>query len=164
MPNTILLSGQPQIHEGVANVAITPGQLIEFLPPGAGGGELRPHTNAGQNAAPMVALESTTPKRGVATTAIDTAYAAAEQVRYAFARPGDRLFMWLAAGNDVGVGALLESGDNGALRAHTPQAVDEDGAASYTIYVQAPRFMAAEAVDNDPGAGGAAVRIRAWAI
>jgi len=167
MPNTILLAGNPIIDEGIAvDGNILPGHLIEFVPPGANAGKLRRHANAGQNAAPMVALEATTPDRGVTTAPIDTPYGAGSTVRYAVAAPGEKFYMWLVAGTggDVGVGDLLESAGNGVLRKHTPQPVNEGGAGNYTIYVEAPRFQALEAIDNDPGSGGAAVRIRVRAI
>jgi hypothetical protein len=166
MPQTILLAGNPVIDEGIAvDATIKPGHLIEFVPPGPGAGKLRRHANAGRNAAPMIALESTTPKEGT-TPAIDIAYAAGDVVRYAVGAPGQRFYMWLVAGTggDVAVGDLLESAGNGVLRKHTPQAVDEGGTATYTIYVKAPLFQALEAIDNDPGTDDAPVRIQVRVI
>lgn len=162
--HTIVLAGTviyPQ--EKMASEAILPGHLVEFVPSGGDAGQLRKHTNASFNAAPAFAVENQTPDRSVATAAIDTPYADGETVRWCIAQPGALLYALIpAAAAAIVVGDYLESADGGMLQKHTPQAVNEGGSATVTVYGNSIVAMAAEAVDNS--GGGTAVRLRCWAL
>ena len=138
-PKTILLSGDPITREGNANgSSIKPGMLISGTPDG----DLVPHATAAERTAVTIALENEADG-----TDIDTAYADNERVRYANMRSGDQFYGFLSAGNDVSADELLQS----------------DGAGAFEKLDTAPGVAlvrAIEAVDNDPGSGGAAVRIK----
>lgn len=138
MPNTILLGGDPIGYEAISasGSAITPGQLVEIT----SGDEIQEHSTAGGNAQPAFARAEE-----YAGGSIDDDYAVGDTVPYYVGRTGDRFYAFLADGEDVDIGDLLESDGNGDLQAHTPQAVDESGSATYTIYGQAARFKALEA-------------------
>lgn len=153
-PHTIVLrSNNPdnnmqRVREAPAGEAITPGMLIEW---GSVAGTVDVHDSAGGHAqGRKVALENPWSDHGNGP-AIDHPYATGERVGYIFAQPGDQLYMWLAAGQDVTKGTRLWSDGAGALAAATPEA---------SIVHESIVGYAAEAVDNDPGSGGAAVRIR----
>lgn len=143
----ILLDGESSAlipaEDKAAAGAITPGDLVES----DGSGGLQVHGTADGNAPlVIVALEP----MGVALTnerTIDKAYAAADTVRHAFPRAGAKLYMWLAAGQNVAEGATLVS--NGAGKLQAP------GAGTDPLKIVA---VAAEAVNN--GAGTVPVRIR----
>lgn len=158
-PHTILLETNDGAHrpiqEAVAAVALTPGELLAFN----AGENLIPHGNAGQNAQKLFAVEDPyVDPRTTTNPAIDVDYAANSRARYLHAQPGDVIYAFLAAGQNVAKGAPLQSDGAGALQAHTPQAVDEGGTGTYTIYLHAIVGYAEEAVDNS--GGGTRVRIR----
>jgi len=138
-PNTVLLKGDPLAVEGVAAVsqAIKPGMLLERHTDGT----FRKHSVGGGNAVPMFAREFE-----IAGGGIDAVYDDGDRVLGYIGRKGDEFYAFLAAGQDVTLGEYLESNGAGALRA-----IDTTGAAI---------VRALEAKDNDPGSGGAAVRIK----
>ena len=142
-PKTILLKGNGVQKEDVAAAAVTPGELLEF----DGSGELQAHSTAGGNAAKMVCLEE-----AFVGDDIDTDYSAGDNVVYLNPWRGSVLYMFLADGENVSKGDPLESDGSGNLQAHTAQAVDEGGTATYTIYAEAVVGYAAEDLDNS-GAG-----------
>ena len=145
LPKKIILKGDPMYKElplealDVYDVgAITPGMLVERT----GTGTVHPHTTADALAQPMFAVEDAL----YLGRDIDTAYADdGEVVRYAYCRPGDEVYALLAAGNDtVDKDALLASNGDGTLKVSSTN----------------PVARTLEDVDNDPGTGGAAVRVK----
>jgi len=157
MPRTIVLKGDPITKEEKVSESITPGHLVEFVPSGGSAGQLRKHANAGQDAAPIFAIE-----RDYIGGEIDDAYSTNEFAKYVVARAGDELYAWIPAGAAaIKKGDLLQSAGSGNLRKHTAaaQAVNEGGSASYTV-TQYTRAVVAQAMeDKDNSGGGAAVRL-----
>lgn len=150
-PKNILLEGDPLYREGIAGVAITPGELIiwDTTP------DLNPHATAGGNAAnKKVAIED----RDIGDD-IDHDYIAGENVHYVIPRPGDVLYMWIKDGETTVIDGPLESDGAGALQVHTPQAVNEAGSATYTIYADAIVGYAEEVVSPSGARGRCRVRI-----
>lgn len=149
-PKTIVLKGDPIRKERQAAEALTPGELLDV----DASSKLIPHGNAGQNAAAIFCLEE-----DFVGDDIDTDYAADDTVQYGFFRQGDEVYAWLAAGENVADGDELESDGAGALQAHTPQAVDEGGTATYTIYANAIVARAIEDKDNSGGTTRVRVKV-----
>lgn len=139
-----------------AATTIQPGQLLER----DNATEVSEHSTAGgDRAGCMVALENDYDDTGGTTAAIDANYAVGDTVRVIFAQPGDLLYMWLANGENASIGSPLESNGSGDLQVHTPQAVDEDGTATYTIYTDNVVGYAEEALNNSTGSP-ARLRVR----
>jgi hypothetical protein len=138
-PKTILLKGDPISLEGAAAAAsaIKPGMLVEQI----AAGTYRAHASAGGNAAKIFAREADYVGGG-----IDDVYDVGENVVMWHCKPGDWIYAFLKAGQDVTIGTFLESAGDGSLR--------DTGTSGYAI------AKAVEAVDNAPGVGGAAVRIK----
>ena len=151
MSNTILIQTTPvpRIQEAVGGASITPGQALIFNSSEA----LIPHNVEGGNLLPlMVAVE----QEWVGND-ITTAYASGDDVRYIIPQRGDVIYMWLEDGQTVDKGDPLEvSTTAGVLQEHTPQAVDEGGAATFTSYLNAIVGVAEE----DTAASGADARIK----
>ncbi len=150
---TIVLKGPVFYDEADLESAadpITPGMLVER----SDATHVQTHQTVGGNAAPLFARENT-----VIGDDIDDAYTVAEEpVQLAVCSPGAVVYARLDTGNDIAFGDLLESDGDGNLQKHTPRAVNEGGAGTYTIYLKAPVAKALEAIDNDPGV--AVVRIK----
>lgn len=159
-PSTILLSGEASRQfEGLAADAITPGMLLSIQGANATDGmytvpgrakNVGPHDVAG-GPGDMFACEFTPTGRS-----IEDDYATGETVIYLSARKGDRVFALLAAGDDVSAGDLLQSNGDGSLTA----LVAGDGGADPVTFGGTAIAVALEDIDNDPGTGGAAVRIK----
>jgi hypothetical protein len=131
----IKLLGEPiQNEDNVAAAAITPGMLVDF----DAGGNLVPHATAADTE--VVAVFAM--HREEAGKTIDDAYAIGDVVKVGHFGPGTRVHAFLAAGENVAKGALLESAGDGSLQAAT---------------VGKAIFRAYEAVNN--GAGVDMVRI-----
>lgn len=152
MSNTILIKGDPQKQEEKCAAIVTPGELLTFNASGL----LIPHGTAGGNPNPtMVAME-----QEIIGNGIDTDYASGDTVQYLIPKPGDVLYMFLADGENIDKGDPVESDGNGDLQEHTPQAVDEGGAATYTIYANAVLGYAEEDLDNSAGGARARIKVR----
>lgn len=145
-PKKIILKGDPIYKEmplealnASAEGFITPGMLLERTTTGT----IKPHASAAGLAAPVAFAVEDALYEG---RDIDTDYDEdGEVVRYAVCRPGDEVYALLAAGYDTnGASALLASNGDGTLRVSNTN----------------PVARALEDVDNDPGTGGAAVRIK----
>jgi len=147
LPKKIILKGDPIYKERALEALdvygvgeIMPGMLIERTATGT----VQPHSTSTGFAQKMFAVEDAL----FEGRDIDTAYDVdGEVVRYAVCRPGDEVYALLAAGtgNDtVDQDALLESNGDGYLKVGTTN----------------PVARTLEDVDNDPGTGGAAVRIK----
>lgn len=124
---------------------ITPGMLCEITATGT----IQPCSVDGATVKPetvLVAVETPfRPDSGV-SSGIDSPYDQdAETVAYLVAHAGDQLYMLLAAGQDVNaLSDRLGSNEDGTLKVATTGAF----------------CRPLELVDNDPGSGGLAVRIR----
>lgn len=149
-PKKVILKGDPIYKELPLEAldiygdgGITPGMLIERT----GTGTVQPHSTATGLAAPIMFAVEDALFEG---RDIDSVYDQdGEVVRYAVCRPGDEVYALLAAGNDtVDKDALLASNGDGTLRVSSTN----------------PVARTLEDVDNDPGTGGAAVRIKVEVI
>lgn len=152
VPHTVTLRGDPIASEALAKAseAIKPGMLVQVHTDGT----LKKHATAKAAAVRAFAREM-----DIAGATIDDAYDDGDTVLYSVYRPGDWVYAWLKAGNDVAKGALLESGGDGSLQALTAQS--QSGTTPFAVTEGGKALCRAlEAVDNDPGTGGAAVRIK----
>jgi hypothetical protein len=134
-PKTIILKG-----EGIAAEEVKPGHLAAF----DSNGKLIKHATAGGNAQARFVVEQEFIGDG-----IDEAYAAGDQVQFVVGRPGDEIYGFIAASQTIKKGDPLESNGAGLLRKHTEPAVDEDGSAEVTVYVDAIVAYAAEDITTD---------------
>jgi hypothetical protein len=128
---TIALRGDPIISEDwAAAEAITPGHLILL----GSAGTVAKNTTA-SNQVPMFALE-----REELGKDIDDAYASGDVVKTGIFKPGDRVYAWLASGQNTAkgdylapsttAGLLTKSGVTTTLRlAQALEAVDTSGSA-----------------------------------
>ena len=106
--NTIKLKKYSDIiEEYEAEAAITPGMLIEMTDSGT----VQAHSNAGQTAEKIFALENELEGEG-----IDDAYAAEDRVQCWVAGRGDQVNAILADGEDIDIGDKLESNGAGYLQ------------------------------------------------
>jgi len=127
------------IEEKVAAGEIYPGMLLEL----DSSGEVQAHSDAGKNAVPiMIALEDELQGNG-----IDDAYSADDPVQVWIPGRGDEAYMILADGENVAIGAELESDGNGYL-----QAVVAESATGAT-YPNSVIGIAMEAVDLSGSSG-----------
>lgn len=141
----------PLNDPGIYELFIAPGMLIERTSTNT----VRPHSTAGGNASPIFALEM--PFIGINGAFgegrnFDSAYeTSGETVRFVVAQRGSEINALLAAGSgqDVAIGDLLQSNGDGYLGKYS----------ATTPPPMRPVARALEHIDNDPGTGGAAVRI-----
>jgi len=144
-PNTILLKKYvAKRQEAIAAGAITPGMLIERT----SADKFQAHSSAGQPAARLFAIEDE-----LQGNTISDAYSAADRVQAEVCDPGDMVYALLAAGENVAIGAKLESDGAGALQAYAA------GSAGEVEYPASLVAIAREAVDNS-ASGATATRIK----
>lgn len=153
MSNVILLKGDPIYKE--YNLAtsqdVTPGMLLEVT----SAGTVQPHSVAGGNTTPLFAREAFgTPLRD-----IDDEYDQdGERVYAMVCRPGDEVNAFLAIGENVAIGALLQSDGAGALEAYElPEDVED--ASGPDVFVRAPVARAVEAKNNSAGSAPARIKV-----
>jgi hypothetical protein len=104
-----LLGGPPVTNEDdQAAEAITPGELVAY----DGSGNLILNTEADENVARTFALE-----RDELGNDIDVAYAIGDQVKVGAFHGGQRVYAWLASGENVAKGAYLTGDGAGHLAA-----------------------------------------------
>ena len=143
----ITLKGVPMINEedvAADSADLIPGHLVEW----DGSGDLIKQTSAVANQSVMVALE-----RDELGKDIDVVYADGDVVKVGVFKPGERVYMWLASGNDVSKGDYL-LGDASA-----------DGLLSKTGVLSTLRIaQALEAVDTSGSAPVAGTRIRVQVV
>jgi len=109
-PNTIYLGGERvQINDLAVSEAVTPGHLVERFN-NAGVIRFRKHTTGGGDTARLVATEQLMVGRGV-----DDDYAANDLVEVSAGQAGAHFWMFIASGQDIAAGDLLESAGNGTL-------------------------------------------------
>lgn len=108
--NIIMVQGIGEIRrELIAAEAITPGHLCERTTAGT----VRKHASAGGTVGPvMVALGDELQGKE-----IGDAYASGARVFLVIPQRGDKVYMWLNAGETVSIGERLESNGDGLLRA-----------------------------------------------
>lgn len=132
---TIIIEGNPRRVEYKAGGTIKPGHLIKL----GSAGTVTVHASAGGNIYPLIAVEN-----DLVGEDIDDSYSSGDQVQAVWACPGDKVFAFLATGNNAAIGDLLESDGAGGLQLH---AVDSTG----IYYHRAIVAMAAEALNNATG-------------
>lgn len=107
--HTIVLMGTPnQNEDGAAGEAITPGDLVNGVT------TIVRHANASAMAARRFALERSEMGKG-----IDDDYAVGDTVKVGQFAPGDRVYGFIASGQDLAIGAIVESAGDGTLKAGT---------------------------------------------
>lgn len=141
-PSTILLKGDPVRKERDAAAAITPGHLLQLNSTN----KVAVHASAGANALRWFAFEN-----DIAGDGISDAYAADEVVQILSCRPGDEVYAWLAAGENVTIGTFLESAANGQLKAvdfvgDSPGNENDRGQSIVAVALQALNLSASAAV------------------
>lgn len=109
-PKTILLVGDGIGKEAVAAGAITPGHIVELTSAGA--------VQAQSTAGAICAMNVARPLE-ISNGTIDTAYAADDTVLYFALEKGAEFYGFLADGENVAIGALLEADGAGGLQALT---------------------------------------------
>lgn len=127
-------------QEALAGGTITPGMLIERT----SSDTFQAHSNAGQPAARLFAVEDE-----LQGNAISDDYSSGDLVQAEVCDPGDVVYALLAAGENVAIGAFLESDGAGAFQAYAA------GSAGEVEYPASILAIAREAVDNS--ASGATV-------
>ena len=106
---TIKLLGEPiQNEDDLAAEAITPGHLVTFN----SSGDLIKHNSAGGICARAFAME-----REEMGQDIDVDYAVDDTVKVGVFPPGTRVNAFIASGQNIQKGELLESAGDGTLRA-----------------------------------------------
>lgn len=121
--NQTILQGYPLREETLtASAAIKPGHLVEINT-----GQLRPHATSAGFAVKMFAVERSEAGRGLTSD-----YAANEIVHTARCEPGDHVYALAPSGQNLAIGAFLESNGDGSLKAGTTnpiaQSLDATGA------------------------------------
>lgn len=106
MANKIVLIGMGRHEEAVAAGAITPGHLIKL----DSAGKVVVHASEGQYAERLFAKED-----ALQGNTKDTAYASGDVVSYHVAVPGDEIFAYIKAGENVAIGDQLISAGDGTL-------------------------------------------------
>lgn len=149
-PSTIILHGEDNARDrkdGVAQSAITPGQLVEVTGTVSGSTtkQIDVHSSAAADTVPRFALEYSHTGGG-----IDDDYAVDDHMEYRTFKPGEEVNAFLAAGENVSEGATLVADGSGNLRLIDTSGGDAEGVAV---------AEALESVDNS--GGSSAVRIRA---
>lgn len=132
-PSKILLKGEPNRKERDAGGAITPGHMLQL----DADGDVTVHGTAGGNTPGWFAEEN-----DIAGDDLNHAYVTGEVTQIHAARPGDELYIYLAAGQNVIIGTYLESNGDGTLKA-----ADETGDSAGLERTNSIVAMALEAVD-----------------
>lgn len=141
--NRIQLKGSSRYDEGRAGVSFLPGKLIRL----DSSNELRPHNVEGGRGQTMFAIEDALQGR----TINDACDSGADGVPYILPVPGDEVFAYIAAGEDLDVGDELVSDGLGNLIAVSSVS---SGAAVQKVYAQVM-----DAIDLS-GSGAVASRTR----
>jgi hypothetical protein len=129
--------GVLQTEDAAAGAAITPGMLVTLNSSGL----VVAHATAAAATARNFAME-----RDEMGKDMDTAYATGDRVKVACLSQGERVNALIATGQNIGIGALLESAGNGTLR---------------ILAAGVPLAQALEAVNN---ASGSNARLRVQII
>ena len=100
-------------------VAITPGFLVERT----SAGTVQAHSNAGQNAVRMFAIEDANQGKEISDN-----YAVSAKIQVGIFNAGDEVVALLADGENAAIGSFLESNGDGYLKVH---AASSAGAVEY---------------------------------
>lgn len=109
-PDTILLRGEVNRIQRDANGVITPGELLTILSTG----KVDQHAVSGGPGLRYFAVEN-----DIGGDDLTHDYANGEAVQINSCRPGDRVYAWLASGENVVIGDLLMSAGTGKLAKRT---------------------------------------------
>jgi hypothetical protein len=130
---TIAVKGDPVRLEIKATAAtLYPGYLLERTSAGL----VKAHSNAGQNAQKLFALED-----DLQGKEINDAYSASARIQCGIFRSGDQVYAVLKDGENVSIGDFLESAGTGELQKHTASS------AGAVEYPEAIVGVAVEALD-----------------
>lgn len=108
-PSTILLKGEPTRYEREAGGAITPGHMLQL----GSTDTVVVHAVAEGTSAKWFAVEN-----DIAGDDLAHAYATGEKVQIHAAKPGDEMYIFVDAGEDIAIGDFLESDAAGNLKEH----------------------------------------------
>ena len=107
--NTIRLKNYLNIFEEMeASADIYPGMLLEVQTTG----KVRAHNTADNPVGPAIALEDELQGKG-----IDEKYVDGDKVQVWYPQVGDQAYMILKDGQDIAIGAVLQSNGDGTLKA-----------------------------------------------
>lgn len=150
-PKTIILKGDGVAKEGIAVDTIKPGMLLE-ISSGVTGLPNKTYVATHNSSSARKGGLRVAREMELTGGTIDDEYEAGDIVLFTVLKPGSEFFGLLAAGsgNDVVAGDELMSNADGTLAKKTS--------------TNAVVAIALQHVDNDPGTGGAAVRIKAEAV
>lgn len=141
------VDGTGQRKRAIANEAITPGHLIEFITGSAAtSGRVKKHATARGNQQRMFADVQDYIGQGLSTD-----YASGDEVNYVVAKSGDEVNALLKASENAGIGSLLESAGDGTLQVHTPSS-----AGGSTLYKNS---IVGQALDSSNVATVARIRV-----
>lgn len=107
-PKRIHLLGSGRCEEAVAAGTIKPGHLVSL----DSGGNLVVHPTAGGAAERAFAVEDALQGKGIGDN-----YSSGDRVTYVLAAPGDVVYAWLKAGQNVNPATRLTSAGDGTLQA-----------------------------------------------
>lgn len=111
MAKTILLKGEVIRKEGVTDEAVTPGELVE-----RGGSNDYQAATSGNSGTAMKAFALENDLLG---DGIDDDYDSGDTMQIGYPERGAEVYAFLAYGDNVSVGAALESAGSGNLTAHS---------------------------------------------
>ena len=149
----IVLQGDPLIDESkvtAAGTTVFPGDLVE---PAATAGEVQEHGTADVNAAAIFALENPWIETAAGVLSIDTVYPAADTVRLARCKRGDKINARIAANETLSEGDPLSSAGDGTLHALPASAATAETARESIV------AYAAEDITIGGSIGRGAVRV-----
>lgn len=160
--NNIIIRGNFVRKEGFAGESLKPGNILQRDTTNIE--EVNKFATTGGNTGLLLALEEDYYGGGNdAGLAIDQAYAANTRVRVGVPAPGSEAWVRVATANQaaISIGDDLQCSNDGTVMKHTPQAVDEGGAATFTQYNNAivGKALSACVADADTGSTDYWVRV-----
>lgn len=121
-PNIIVLQingGERPIFEKPSSAAVTPGTLLTI-----GATTLAENGTAAKAGHFLRAVAVENPYAPLPTSSpLAQDYASGDTVRFVYPQPGDMMYLWLKAGQNVAYGATLETATAGELQATTTGAI-----------------------------------------
>lgn len=145
--NTVKIKKYVDIVEEIeASAAITPGMLLEV----DSNGKVKPHSNAGQNALTMFALENELEGKDLADD-----YANGDKVQVWIPQRGETVYAILKDGENVSIGDYVESSGDGYLQKHTAdkESFESAEAGVITVYPEQIVGQVLEAKDLSQSSG-----------
>lgn len=142
------------VNEWEANVALTPGMLVELMSTN----KVKKHATSGGNVYPLIVLEDE-----LQGNDINDDYAAGDKVQVWTPTRGDEAYLLLADEETIVIGDFLESNGQGKVKKHTAETwASADAQTANTVYSTPIVGVALEAKDlgtlpegSDSSAGGA---------